>query len=180
MLSTPQGAWCGHGGGQAVLEDPRPHTHPMLTHPSSQNQSPILYPPALGSPAPESRVLLERPTHSGFWGFNDGKDSPDVASTPPHPGPARLRPGLSLWAIATSLSRQAPRGRGSSREWGRGQAGKALLPLPDLSELHSRLPASGLSRAAPSLPDVLHTVPPPRAPKKIGGEGPGGEGKTQI
>lgn len=96
-----------------------------------------------------------------------------MASTPPHPGPARLRPGLGLWATATPLSRQASREHGSGRERGRGQARRALLPLPDLSELHNGLPASGPSRAAPSSPDILRG-----APQKDRGEGPGGEGRN--
>ena len=150
------GAWFRPGGGQVVLEDPHP-THPMFTHPSSQNHSPILHPPALHYHVQDSGGVLESPAPSGFWGVTNCEDSPDLAWTAPHPGPAHLRPGMNLWASATNWSQWAERELGNSR---------ALLPLSGPSELHSCLPASALSRTATGLPGVLHSAPASRGTKK--------------
>lgn len=165
MLSKPQGTWPRHGGGQVILENLHP-THPVLIHPSSRNQSSVLPPLALGYHAQDSGGLWDNPALPGFWGFIDGEASSDLAWTPPHLGPAHLRPGLNLWAKATSLSRWAGRELGSSRERDRGQASRTLLPPQICLSYLSLLPASILSRAATGLPDVFMTVPALRGPQK--------------
>lgn len=142
------GAWPRHAGGQMVLNlRPLPPTYPGLTHPSSQG--PILPPSCPGLPCTGSQGChLETPAlisyPCGFWNFMDSKASPDPARTPPHPRPAYLRIRPELLG-QNYLSEHVGRAREleSGKEWGRGWAGRALLPLPDPSELRAHLLASG-------------------------------------
>lgn len=70
--SPSQGAWCRHGGGQAVLEDPHPTlilcSHILALRIRAQSCTHLPRDPTHW--IPES--LLESPTPSGFWGFTDG------------------------------------------------------------------------------------------------------------
>ena len=109
MLSKPQSAWPRHGGGQVVLETP---PIPLIqgSHiPALRAQS--CPPPALGCRVQDSRGVFWRAlpslnTHVASGASLTSEQSPDLAGTPRHPGPAYLRPGLSLWTKATSLSRR--------------------------------------------------------------------------
>lgn len=154
-MAVPRVGW-GPGSGLEVdrwsLKTPTPLI--LCSHILALRISPILHPPALHYHVQDSGGVLESPAPSGFWGC---EDSPDLAWTASHPGPAHLRPGMNLWASATNWSQCAERELGNSR---------ALLPLSGPSELHSRLPASALSRTATGLPGVLHSAPASRGTKK--------------